>query len=65
MLKIGNILPNQAMSFHPQCPVVKRVHEKEVTAHFTREDTFHRGHPLKDRGRLLKFISRSPFLNSS
>ena len=33
-------------SFQNEWPVVKRVHRKEVTIHFTREDTFHRGQPL-------------------
>ena len=32
--------------FQNEWPVVESVHKKEVTIHFTREDTFHRGHPL-------------------
>ena len=32
--------------FHTECPVVKGCSKKEVTVHFTREDTFHRGHRL-------------------
>ena len=46
MLKIGNILHNQQYSVHTECLVVKSVHKQEVTIHFTREDTFHTGHPL-------------------
>ena len=33
-------------SFHTECPVVKSVKKEEVTVHFTREGTFHRGHRL-------------------
>jgi len=33
-------------SFHTECPVVKSVKKEEVTVHFTRKGTFHRGHRL-------------------
>ena len=38
--------PIKQSSFQTACPLLKSVNKKEVTVHFTREDTFHRGHSL-------------------
>jgi hypothetical protein len=47
-------------SVHTECLVVKSVHKQEVTIHFTREDTFHRGHPL--HGVISNYICCSLYL---